>query len=71
MGKTWMGTDNGCRSGTWKHPKRKRKLTGEWKYVGGDKFIIFLDKKDSITGRDKVVEAYGDKPEWDDWKLEE
>lgn len=69
MGITWMGTHNGCKAGVWQHFKRKRKLTGEWKYVGGNKFIIYLDKKDSDTGRYKVIEVYGDTPEWDDWKL--
>ena len=69
MGTNWLGAWNGYRRGIWKHPKRKRTLTGEWQYLGEDRFIIRLDKIDSITGSYKTIIAYGDTPEGDKWKL--
>lgn len=48
----------------------KRKLTGTWKYVyGSDRFVIWLDKRDSITGRDRSLIVSGYTPEWGNWKL--
>lgn len=69
MGTTWLGSWNGFHEGAWRHPKRKKDLTGEWKYLGGDRFVICLDKIDSVTGQNKVLTVYGDAPEWDKWKL--
>jgi len=55
--------------GLWLNGKQKQ--TGEWKYFwGSDKFIIWLDSVDRITGRQRQVEVHGEKPEWGNWKLQ-
>jgi len=55
----------------WINPKRKKPLYGYWSYVwSADKFVITLDKTDSITGMRKSFSTYNDEPEWGDWKLD-
>ena len=54
---------------TWK--KGKKKIHGHYKYRwASDKFVIYLDSKDPITGLYRVFDVYGEKPEWNDWELQ-
>jgi len=47
----------------------KTTVQGTWEYYRpSDKFIIWLDSKDPVTGRQRVVETHGDVPEWGKWK---
>jgi hypothetical protein len=48
----------------------KRKVTGTWSYYRpSDRFDIYLDVKDRITGQYKHVSTNNDTPEWGNWKL--
>lgn len=49
----------------------KRTVKGRWSYYRpGDFFSIELDQRDRTTGeRTKRFRAYGDRPEWNKFKL--
>jgi hypothetical protein len=55
--------------GTWRNGKQV--VHGWWAYQwAADKFTIELDGKDEITGAARRITAYGDSPEWGNWKLD-
>lgn len=48
----------------------KQVVTGRWEYNWPrDEFVIWLDKKDRITGDYKKIITTNDFPEWGNWKL--
>ena len=51
----------------WKNGKKE--VMGRWHYDWArDRFVIHLDSKDRITGRNRQIEVSGDSPEWGNWK---
>jgi hypothetical protein len=58
--------------GTWKN--KKRTVSGSWEYNPiSDRFIIFLDQRDRITGLHKQIVTAGSQrelPEWGNWKFQ-
>jgi hypothetical protein len=54
--------------GLWRNGKRT--LTGSWSYYRpADRFDIWLDSKDRITGQNRHISTHNDTPEWGNWKL--
>ena len=52
--------------------KGKKRMTGYWKYQWASaRFIIVLDSKDPVTGRQRELITAADKPEFNGWKLAE
>lgn len=52
----------------WK--KGKQKITGSWIYNwAADRFTIWLDEKDELTGQSRKFVVGGDHPEFNGWKL--
>lgn len=48
----------------------KQTVKGRWQYYWpSDKFFIELDRKDRVTGQKRMITAYGDEPEWGNWKI--
>ena len=55
------------RKATWMNGKKK--LTGKWAYDwASERFYIFLDSTDPVTGAARKVVTCGDTPEWGNWK---
>ncbi len=53
---------------TWR--KGKRRITGSWTYNwSADKFHIYLNSVDDITGEKRTITVHGDTPEFYGWKL--
>lgn len=49
----------------------KKRVRGLWEYRwASDSFLIVLDSKDSVTGRQRSMVVKGDSPEWGNWKRE-
>ena len=54
-------------SATWRNGSKT--VTGEWKYLWSqDRFVIRLNSRDRITGRQREMIVSGDSPEWGNWK---
>jgi hypothetical protein len=49
----------------------KKTVTGEWEYYWpGDKFFIWLNSTDRVTGNQRTITVVGgEHPEWGNWKL--
>ena len=53
---------------TWENGNRS--VSGNWVFNwAANRFVITLDQKDRVTGQPRMVYAYGDYPEWGNWKL--
>lgn len=53
---------------TWTNGKRR--VTGYWEYHRhSDRFLIILDSRDRLTGRQRRMEIATERPEWGNWKL--
>lgn len=47
-----------------------RAIQGYWTYNwSADSFYIELDSRDPITGLNRQLTVYGEKPEWGNWRL--
>lgn len=56
------------KTATWKNGSRY--LRGRWLYnPAANRFVIRLDKPDRVSGEQRTIYAYGDTPEWGNWKL--
>lgn len=53
---------------TWK--KGDETMTGEWRWSYFlQRFQIYLDEPDPVTGRKRIIETSGDEPGFNGWKL--
>ena len=56
------------KSATW--VKGNQSITGKWEYYRpSEHFIIVLDSKDPVTGLFRKFVVYGDKPEFNGWRI--
>ncbi len=60
--------DDPTKPGTWTNGKRT--VTGRWIYVwASQRFVIWLDSRDRVTGANRRIVTANDTPEWGNWKL--
>jgi len=54
----------------WQNMETGETVSGNWCYIWHeDRFIIYLDSIDPITGRARIVQCSGDHPRWGKWEI--